>query len=448
MLLAPLRRHMFRGHAAGAAGFLRKSTRGAHVSRPAPALAGPTGGLRPLSVIFRHRRHCASAADVREAEAIAYLLRRDTDLCNRVALAIDDCTALRLVSPYTMGEASRPSMRQLLRLHVRMAIPFVGFGFFDNMIMLTVGEAIDDTFGVTLGISTLAAAGIGQMASDSCGITLQGLIERFADNLGLPDPCLTREQQGLSVVQWWVLVSRVVGVLFGCFLGMFPLLLFPPREPRLVDVIAEKLPTDKRAELHKLVTTRNFLQGEKLLSRGELIDYVFLVQSGRVIVLGRDPSGLDFVVCTIGPGHVFGQPNLHQPSQVELIAQDEDVVVQCIKKDDFLRVTGQAGMDMYESHRSREILVYLKAQGSVVTGAPQAERGTGKTRFFTSLSTEEKLDILECTSTPSSGWGTSDKERTTFFANLPEAVKRDALLLWQHDSRVHRHVKDSSATEH
>jgi hypothetical protein len=38
----------------------------------------------------------------------------------------------------------------------------IGFGFMDNLVMITAGEAIDSTFGVALGISTLTAAGFGQ----------------------------------------------------------------------------------------------------------------------------------------------------------------------------------------------------------------------------------------------------------------------------------------------
>ena len=40
-------------------------------------------------------------------------------------------------------------------------IPFLGFGFLDNTIMLCAGEYIDVTLGSVLGISTLTAAALG-----------------------------------------------------------------------------------------------------------------------------------------------------------------------------------------------------------------------------------------------------------------------------------------------
>ena len=46
---------------------------------------------------------------------------------------------------------------QLGRLFIRGAIPMVGFGFVDNVIMISMGDAIDMTLGATFGISTLAA---------------------------------------------------------------------------------------------------------------------------------------------------------------------------------------------------------------------------------------------------------------------------------------------------
>merc|ERR1712113_571993 len=92
------------------------------------------------------------------------------------------------------------------------------------MIMLTVGGAIESTIGVAFCLSSLAAAGLGQMVSDSAGITLQGLIERFADSLQLPDPQFSSEQSKLDLVHTVSQVSRTVGIAVGCFVGMFPLL--------------------------------------------------------------------------------------------------------------------------------------------------------------------------------------------------------------------------------
>ena len=63
-----------------------------------------------------------------------------------------------------------PSRAQLWRLALANGVPFVGFGFADNVIMILAGDAIDKSIGVTLGISTLAAAGFGNLLSGVGGI--------------------------------------------------------------------------------------------------------------------------------------------------------------------------------------------------------------------------------------------------------------------------------------
>merc|ERR1712151_685805 len=113
-------------------------------------------------------------------------------------------------------------------------------------------------------------------------------------------------------------------------------------------------------------------------------------------VIGRDLDGLPFMVCTIGPGHAFGIPELNKPSHVDLVAKDEEVIVQSITKANFLRVTEeQEGMEIFLEARSAEHQVYLRSQGQSVAGKKiMAEKGTGKTRIFASLSQDEKLGVL------------------------------------------------------
>jgi len=65
-----------------------------------------------------------------------------------------------------------PTRRQLWQLFLLSAVPFVGFGFADNFIMIVAGDAIDNSIGLRLGLSTLAAAGLGNLISDVCGIGL------------------------------------------------------------------------------------------------------------------------------------------------------------------------------------------------------------------------------------------------------------------------------------
>lgn len=70
-----------------------------------------------------------------------------------------------------------PTKSQLFRLALIAGIPFVGFGFVDNAIMLLAGDAIDASLGMKLGISTLAAAGLGNLISDVLGIGAGEMIE-------------------------------------------------------------------------------------------------------------------------------------------------------------------------------------------------------------------------------------------------------------------------------
>mmetsp|Transcript_10042 Transcript_10042/g.26686 ORF Transcript_10042/g.26686 Transcript_10042/m.26686 type:complete len:493 (+) Transcript_10042:3-1481(+) len=375
--------------------------------------------------------------------AIASLLQSDPELCRRVAVAVDDSTAQQWTLARAESELDvvrrgvavpMPDAMALWRLHVRSAIPFVGFGFFDNMIMITAGEAIDATFGVAFGFSTMVAAGLGQMFSDASGITLQGLIERFADKLGLPQPNIRPEQMQLSAVKSFVLASRILGIVFGCLLGMFPLLLIPEKKVHLVDRIAERLPSLNRLEFVSLVTTKTFHDGEVILGRGELSDHVFLVDSGEVECMGRDTNGVPFHVCTITEGQSFGQPQLNCPSHVDLIAKDGDVVVQSISKQDFLRVTGKEGLQVFQETQSPEHAVYFASQGHhVLDTVPEAKRGKGKTRLFASLSPEERLQVLAFTGHEAvkNFNGVPNEGKVRFFAGLSEHEKRDALERWQ-----------------
>lgn len=103
------------------------------------------------------------------------------------------------------------------------AIPFVGFGFLDNAIMIAAGTQIELSIGVTLGISTMAAAALGNLVSDLAGLGLAGYVEALVSKLGMQGPDLTPKQ----VDMWQTRVSshlgKAIGVSIGCILGMFPL---------------------------------------------------------------------------------------------------------------------------------------------------------------------------------------------------------------------------------
>jgi len=124
----------------------------------------------------------------------------------------------------TMEGKVAPSYQDLRQLAYHNSLPFVGFGFLDNFIMIIAGEYIDLTLGMKLGISTMAAAALGNTISDLLGIGSAWYVESFADKLGAHPPDLSPEQLEMSSSRICANLGRGLGVVVGCLLGMFPLL--------------------------------------------------------------------------------------------------------------------------------------------------------------------------------------------------------------------------------
>jgi hypothetical protein len=128
-------------------------------------------------------------------------------------------TAARAAAP-----APPPTREQLWRHATTAAVPMVGFGFMDNTVMLQMGNTLDCTLGVYLGLSTLSAAAMGQACSDVAGILFGDTVERAATKLGLPSAGLTLDQRRLAVSKRVALAGSCLGVMCGCCLGMVNLL--------------------------------------------------------------------------------------------------------------------------------------------------------------------------------------------------------------------------------
>ena len=58
----------------------------------------------------------------------------------------------------------------LMLIAVQHGVPFLGFGFIDNAIMILAGDSIDITLGAKFGISSIAAAAIGNIFADVSGL--------------------------------------------------------------------------------------------------------------------------------------------------------------------------------------------------------------------------------------------------------------------------------------
>jgi uncharacterized protein YbjQ (UPF0145 family) len=100
---------------------------------------------------------------------------------------------------------------------------------------IIAGEEIEASIGVVLGLSTMAAAGLGNLVSDVAGLMLADQIEAVTKKLKWT------QAPALSVAQRMMLRTRAakfagcaIGVSVGCILGMFPLLFLdnPPATPR------------------------------------------------------------------------------------------------------------------------------------------------------------------------------------------------------------------------
>ncbi|XP_017573888.1 transmembrane protein 65 isoform X2 [Pygocentrus nattereri] len=120
-------------------------------------------------------------------------------------------------------EALPPNSSQLRYVLLHNAIPFVGFGFLDNAIMIAAGTQIELSIGVTFGISTMAAAALGNLVSDLAGLGLAGYVEALAARLGMQIPDLTPKQVDMWQTRLSSHMGKAIGVTIGCLLGMFPL---------------------------------------------------------------------------------------------------------------------------------------------------------------------------------------------------------------------------------
>lgn len=218
----------------------------------------------------------------------------DDDKASAVAAA----AALAEPSPSAAAAPSKsvpaPTRHQLWSLAIGNAVPFIGFGFADNLIMILAGEAIDKTLGVMLGISTLAAAGLGNMLSDIVGIGVGDLIERYSSAIlgRRAVAALTLEQMELNVCRLVKSWASVVGITIGCLLGMVPLLFigqrkplyFTPEEMALYESALRPYGVSPQNffDLMRRAEWRTYDAGTTVLKSGQKLDRVLLVASGSV----------------------------------------------------------------------------------------------------------------------------------------------------------------------
>lgn len=173
-----------------------------------------------ISSLFENKVH-----GQRMVELLSPLARQEVRNITKRILEEEHAVVHSKASPET------PTITQLRRHAFTTGIPFIGFGFMDNALMIIAGDAIDTHLGVLFGISTLCAAAIGNLVSDIAGVGLGAYIEDFcATRLKLPAANLSSVQRGLRSVRVAGNVGTAIGLTIGCILGMFPLLYIDPED--------------------------------------------------------------------------------------------------------------------------------------------------------------------------------------------------------------------------
>merc|ERR1711962_1003867 len=167
--------------------------------------------------------------------ALALKMVKDLTNAERIlvfrALKLKEQEASSSSDPSNEVSKKPPNWSDLNKLAMHQSLPFIGFGFLDNFIMIVAGEYIDLTLGMKLGISTMAAAALGNTLSDMMGIGSAWYVESWAEKLGATPPNLSSEQLEMTSSRVANNLGGALGVVFGCLLGMFPLLFIDTAQP-------------------------------------------------------------------------------------------------------------------------------------------------------------------------------------------------------------------------
>ncbi|CAF4307249.1 unnamed protein product [Rotaria sp. Silwood2] len=136
----------------------------------------------------------------------------------------------KLSTTTTTSIEIRPS--QLAGVFLETGLPYIGFGFVDNFVMLIALLCVFLQWQVikqeskTKKVSytfLFKAAGFGNAVSDVMGISLADHIERtcgrFLALFGIDLPKLTKAQWGLRSVHVTQFFAKVICIFFGCVLG-------------------------------------------------------------------------------------------------------------------------------------------------------------------------------------------------------------------------------------
>jgi hypothetical protein len=199
------------------------------------------------------------------------------------------CSSSSSSSSSSLATVPQPTKRQLLMLALAGGVPFIGFGFADNFIMIIAGDQIDATLGIRFGLSTLAAAGLGNLISDVIGLSLQDVIESKTSRF-FKAPPLTEVQLELPRTRFVKVSANSIGISIGCLLGMVPLLFMHDRKTIYFDDDEMSLYHSQFAPYG--VSPQQFFEllhhgkwrtadaGTPMVTKGDILHSVFFLHSG------------------------------------------------------------------------------------------------------------------------------------------------------------------------
>uniref|UniRef100_A0A3B4FQE3 Transmembrane protein 65-like n=1 Tax=Pundamilia nyererei TaxID=303518 RepID=A0A3B4FQE3_9CICH len=116
-------------------------------------------------------------------------------------------------------EIAPPTAAQLRYVLLHNALPFVGFGFLDNCIMIV---AVSVCF-MRHALLALYSLSLWRLA---------GYVEALASRLGMQIPDLSPKQADMWQTRVSSHTGKAIGVGIGCILGMFPLLFFKDEDEK------------------------------------------------------------------------------------------------------------------------------------------------------------------------------------------------------------------------
>ena len=143
------------------------------------------GKRRPLTAVGAHK-FIKDLNDEERSLLLTAISKKNEMIAKKAATVVP-----------TIGSGD-PTNNELFKLGVHASLPFIGFGFLDNLIMIIAGEWIDSTIGASLAISTMAAAALGNALSDVFGVGSAWYVEHWAGKFGINPPNLTLEQLDLT----------------------------------------------------------------------------------------------------------------------------------------------------------------------------------------------------------------------------------------------------------